>query len=106
MGKELVSTRVLGQLEEAQNDPIANVRLNIAKALGQLRDQFTEDARAKRVVPLLEKYSKDTDHDVSFFAKAALAEMQWCVCSQSLFENGILPSPSAHSLRRGSRHPG
>ena len=76
MGKEMVSTRVLGQLEEVQSDPIANVRLNIAKALGQLRDQFTEDAKVKRVVPLLERYSKDPDRDVSFFAKAALGEMQ------------------------------
>ena len=59
---------VLGQLEEVQSDPIANVRLNIAKALGQLKDQFTEDAKVKRVVPLLERYSKDPDRDVSFFA--------------------------------------
>lgn len=76
MGKEMVSTRVLGQLEEVQSDPIANVRLNIAKALGQLKDQFTDDAKAKRVVLLLERYSKDPDRDVSFFAKAALGEMQ------------------------------
>lgn len=76
MGEEMVSTRVLGQLEEVQNDPIANVRLNIAKALGQLKDLFTEDAKVKRVVPMLERYSKDTDRDVSFFAKAALGEMQ------------------------------
>lgn len=43
MKPEMVSTRVLNLLNEVKDDVVANVRLNVAKALRQLKNGFTED---------------------------------------------------------------
>ena len=73
MGAELPSEEVCGRLLpmliDIQADPVANVRLNVAKAFAVLKEKWVE---VDMIVPLLEGYCMDADRDVRFFAKESL----------------------------------
>lgn len=49
MSTELVSTRVLSLLAEVKDDAVANVRLNVAKALKQMKNGFTAEVTESTV---------------------------------------------------------
>ena len=86
MKPEMVSTRVLNLLNEVKDDVVANVRLNVAKALRQLKNGFTEDVIKStvqfevffnfQVIPILQKYQQDSDCDVRYFASVALEDLR------------------------------
>lgn len=59
------------------NDPIPNIRFNVAKALEVLGVTLSTDAEGqeiagRKIVPALEKLSGDSDPDVRYFASRAL----------------------------------
>lgn len=61
------------------DDPIPNIRFNVAKSLETLRPILDRDPSLKEAIdttvkPALEKLSKDKDQDVQFFAARALQE--------------------------------
>ena len=72
MNNDLVVSRVLPLLVDIRNDSVANIRLNIAKSLAILKDNFFEDSIQTIVIPLLEKFMKDDDRDVRYFAEMGL----------------------------------
>ena len=72
MSNDLVVSRVLPLLVDIRNDSVANIRLNIAKSLAVLKDKFFEDSIQTIVIPLLEKFMKDDDRDVRYFAEMGL----------------------------------
>lgn len=72
MSNDLVVSRVLPLLVDIRNDSVANIRLNIAKSLAILKDKFFEDSINSIVIPLLEKFMKDDDRDVRYFAEMGL----------------------------------
>ena len=61
--------RLLPMLLDIQKDPVANVRLNVAKAFAVLKEKWME---VGRIVQLLETYCGDADRDVRFFAQESL----------------------------------
>lgn len=72
MPEEMVCGRLIPLLVDIQDDLVANVRLNIAKILGGLKEKITEICRKSVVIPLLEKYAEDKDRDVCYFAQESL----------------------------------
>lgn len=72
MSNDLVVSRVLPLLVDIRNDSVANIRLNIAKSLAILKDKFFDDSIQTIVIPLLEKFMKDDDRDVRYFAEMGL----------------------------------
>lgn len=73
--KDYVLPTVIGLSE----DPIPNIRFNVAKALETLtpslkQDSNTVDLIESTVVPSLQKLTNDKDSDVRFFASRALLD--------------------------------
>ena len=75
MGEEMVNSRVIPLFQVVEDDSVANVRLNVAKAMKELKDKFTAEKKNSFMVPLLMKYVKDPDRDVRYFAQVALDSM-------------------------------
>ena len=75
MTEEMADSRVIPLFQVVEDDSVANVRLNVAKAMKELRDKFSAEKKNSFVVPLLMKYVKDTDRDVRYFAQVALDSM-------------------------------
>ncbi|ESO06248.1 hypothetical protein HELRODRAFT_64110 [Helobdella robusta] len=71
--KETILETVLPLLNKLSNDPIANVRLNVAIAIMHLSPNVENNKLLElNVVPPLEKLVDDKDDDVRFFAEDAL----------------------------------
>lgn len=75
MGEEMVNSRVIPLFQVVEDDSVANVRLNVAKAMKELNNKFTAEKKNSFMVPLLMKYVKDPDRDVRYFAQVALDSM-------------------------------
>ena len=71
----MVNSRVIPLFQVVEDDSVANVRLNVAKAMKELKDKFTAEKKNSFMVPLLMKYVKDPDRDVRYFAQVALDSM-------------------------------
>lgn len=62
-------------------DPIPNIRFNVAKSLEVLATTFGNAVEGKqlveaKIVPMLEAQQKDPDADVRFFASKALQQVR------------------------------
>lgn len=71
----MVNSRVIPLFQVVEDDSVANVRLNVAKAMKELNNKFTAEKKNSFMVPLLMKYVKDPDRDVRYFAQVALDSM-------------------------------
>lgn len=80
MSPEMVCDRVVAMLRDVKDDPVANVRLTVAKTLGTLKGKFLEDVMKEFVLPTLEKYCADSDRDVQYFGKMALEHLKSYFC--------------------------
>ena len=76
MPQEVVDSRVVSLYRVVEDDAVANIRLNVARAMKALRNEFSPAVKASFVVPLLQKYIKDVDRDVRYFAQNALDSMK------------------------------
>lgn len=72
MGEEIVDSRVIPLFQVVEDDSVANIRLNVAKAMKELKDKFSAEKKESFMMPLLMKYVKDPDRDVRYFAQVAL----------------------------------
>lgn len=77
MNLEIIRSEIIGPLLLLANDPIPNIRFNVAKAFEVLATTFngTGDGHAfiqQQVVPALQQQKNDPDADVRFFATRAL----------------------------------
>jgi len=93
--KDYVLPTVIGLSE----DPIPNIRFNVAKALETLtpslkQDSNTVDLIESTVVPSLQKLTNDKDSDVRFFASRALLDGK----SSSFFISPVYTSLFNHCI--------
>ncbi|KZT74630.1 ARM repeat-containing protein [Daedalea quercina L-15889] len=77
---DIVRAEILDNLLHLANDPIPNIRFNVAKALEVLAATFgtTTDGREvikQKALPVLEALKNDSDADVRFFALRALQKV-------------------------------
>ena len=72
MESDFVCSRIIPMLCDIQNDPVANVRLNIAKTFGFLKEKLTSNTLEAIVLPILHNYLVDDDRDVRYFAQVGL----------------------------------
>ena len=72
---DIIKEKVLPTVIELVDDPIPNVRFNVAKSLEVLVPILKQNSTAEistKVIEVLNKLSKDSDVDVRFFAEKAL----------------------------------
>lgn len=74
---EIVRAEIIGLLLLLANDPIPNIRFNVAKSLEALATTFNKTTEGyefiqQQVVPALQQQKSDPDADVRFFATRAL----------------------------------
>lgn len=77
---EIIKEKVLPTVLELVDDPIPNVRFNVAKSLEVLVPILKQNSNAEvssKVIHVLDKLSKDSDVDVRFFAEKALVLGKW-----------------------------
>lgn len=72
----MVCDRVVAMIRDVCDDPVANVRLTVAKTLATLKGKFSEEVLKEFVFPTLEKYCADSDRDVQYFGKMALEHLR------------------------------
>ena len=73
----MIQDSVLDPLLQLAQDPIPNIRFNVAKSLEVLAATYGSDPEGKtliqqRVIPVLEQMRNDQDADVRYFASRAL----------------------------------
>lgn len=78
---DIVSGDILGTLLQLAQDPIPNIRFNVAKSLEVLASTFGDGQEGRqlirqRISPVLEGQKNDTDADVRYFASKALQKAQ------------------------------
>ncbi|KAI9322263.1 armadillo-type protein [Dichotomocladium elegans] len=78
---QIVKDNVLPTVLNLQQDPIPNVRFNVAKSLEVLAPILKREADAaglvpSQIAPALQKLSSDADPDVKWFANKALLSVQ------------------------------
>lgn len=74
---DIVRSEIIGPLLLLANDPIPNIRFNVAKSLEVLATTFNSSPEGhefvqQHVVPALEQQKTDQDADVRYFATRAL----------------------------------
>jgi serine/threonine-protein phosphatase 2A regulatory subunit A len=74
---DIIKDKVLPTVIELVDDPIPNVRFNVAKSLEVLvpilrQDPTTKELVSTKVIDVLKKLAGDSDVDVRFFAEKAL----------------------------------
>lgn len=73
VGNEAVDSTLLPLVIRMANDPVPNIRFNVAKTLQTLCNYLDENAIQRKVRPTLNQlYEKDPDSDVKYFAHQAL----------------------------------
>lgn len=78
---DIISGEIIDTLLQLGQDPIPNIRFNVAKSLEVLATTFGNNPDGKelvrsKVVPMLEAQQKDPDADVRFFASKALQQVR------------------------------
>ena len=70
---ESVRTKFMPMLSSLQKDPVANVRLNVAKTLSALSTTVKQNKEsAEQAKLILKSLQLDKDRDVTFYAQKAL----------------------------------
>lgn len=77
LNTDAITDNVLETVTQMVDDPIPNIRFNVAKAFEVLAAVLNQTAPGReltqsRIVPGLEKLKDDTDADVRYFAQKAL----------------------------------
>lgn len=81
---DIIKEKVLSTVIELVDDPIPNVRFNVAKSLEVLapvlkQDPSTAELVTSQVAEVLKKLSQDKDVDVRWFAEKALLSGNYAV---------------------------
>ena len=81
MTLDIISGDILGTLLQLGQDPIPNIRFNVAKSLEVLAATFGNTPEGKqlirqKVLPILEAQKNDQDADVRYFATKALQQVR------------------------------
>lgn len=78
---EIINAEILDRLLELADDPIPNIKFNVAKSLEVLATTFGKTPEGKllveqKILPKLETQSNDADADVRYFASRAIQNTQ------------------------------
>eukprot|EP00038_Savillea_parva_P007666 m.171747 g.171747 ORF g.171747 m.171747 type:complete len:588 (-) comp13414_c0_seq1:213-1976(-) len=73
MDKDALNKMLLPSVIKLCKDPVPNVRFNASKTLEAIASRVDKGAAVKEIRPQLEAMLNDTDSDVQYFAKSALA---------------------------------
>ena len=81
MTLDIISGDILDTLLQLGQDPIPNIRFNVAKSLEVLAATFGNTPESKqlirqKVLPILEAQKNDQDADVRYFATKALQQVR------------------------------
>ncbi|KAH3760513.1 phosphoprotein phosphatase A [Pelomyxa schiedti] len=71
---QVIATTFVPLIKRMSNDPVANVRFNVCKAMQAMIPFADQGTIASEIKPLLLKLETDTDRDVQHFAKQALSK--------------------------------
>ena len=72
MPPEVISETMLPVALKMANDPVPNIRFNVAKALGTIIPLVDSQNVQQEIKPCLTNLQEDEDSDVKFFATQAL----------------------------------
>jgi len=72
VGPEVINNTMLPLVIRMAQDPVPNIRFNVAKTLHSLIPHLDTTAVQTKVKPCLSKLFDDTDRDVKFYASQAL----------------------------------
>jgi serine/threonine-protein phosphatase 2A regulatory subunit A len=72
VGQDVINNTFLPLVIRLAQDPVPNIRFNVAKTIHTLIPLLDSAAAQQKVKPTLSKLFDDTDRDVKFFASQAL----------------------------------
>jgi len=72
---EVITGSMLPLVLRMADDPVPNIRFNVAKTLGQLSKHLEAGTVQSKVKPVLTKLYEDADRDVKFYASQALSQL-------------------------------
>jgi len=75
VGRDVIETTMLPLVLRMAQDPVPNIRFNVAKTLQTLIPLLDGNSNTSKVKPVLCKLNEDDDGDVKFFASQALQAM-------------------------------
>ncbi|ETI43715.1 hypothetical protein F441_11339 [Phytophthora nicotianae CJ01A1] len=75
MTPESIQSLLIPLVVELAQDPVPNIRFNVAKTLEVLGSKVDTEARTATVTPCLTALLQDSDADVVFFAQRALSKL-------------------------------
>jgi len=70
---EVIHSSMLPLVIRMAEDPVPNIRFNVAKTLGVLVKNLDANTVQTKVKPTLAKLYEDADRDVKFYASQALS---------------------------------
>lgn len=73
VSKDCVNTTMFSVLETLAQDPVPNIKFNVAKAIEKIKDQLTVGNRRKSQMMMETMANDQTDQDVQFFATKCLS---------------------------------
>lgn len=72
VGHDICVRQLVPAVIQLANDPVANVRFNVAKALQKMVAHLEANVINTQIKPCLERMKNDQDYDVQFYAMEAL----------------------------------
>ena len=72
----IVQTEVLPLVLEMATDTVANIRFNVARALGEMGPICDTTAHTQQIRPILTLLQDDPDRDVRFFADKTVSKLE------------------------------
>tara|TARA_R110002050_G_scaffold227949_6_gene363624 strand:- start:2531 stop:2797 length:267 start_codon:yes stop_codon:yes gene_type:complete len=73
--QEVFETKLLPLISKLAADPVPNIRFNVAKAIMELKECFTQESRSQILV-CLKMMTNDADADVTYYATQAIETLQ------------------------------
>ncbi|KAG1757558.1 ARM repeat-containing protein [Suillus lakei] len=94
----IVQAEIIGPLLQLAEDPIPNIRFNVAKSLEILATTYGNTTEGREfvrqsIIPVLEQQKTDSDADVRYFAARALQKASADMLGEGLCSLHIPPSP-------------
>lgn len=72
MSQEVITNTMLPLVLKLAQDPVPNIRFNVAKTLHSLIPLLDSSVVQTKIKPCLQELLKDSDRDVKFYASQAL----------------------------------
>ena len=74
LGNEFINDKLFPSILSLKEDPVSNIRLNVAKCLESLAQKLSDSNIRKETLPVLKKLKDDNDFDVKYQAEKAMKQ--------------------------------